>query len=299
MPRMLVLVAGLPRDILGPLIQRLRKSNESLDVLETLPLDSVVYNAKYADDLHGMVGSGLRKDFPVDRRGSWDLNFVVLYLRTADGSERHVVERFDMEALLVPLAIETAWKRAPKRHKTRALIKRLVSRSIQMLCNARLVLRSLAQEVTNRDTRTCVLLPRANFGAEFEKVKECVQGAVANLDSARTFDAAATGCRGSVAEGFGRTLSEWASCVPRSVEGRCQTRSSASMGHEGARRPLRNTGPCPFRRAIRSEIPLRLRSRAKQRETLHELPRGKGTEARTVARQYRAERQHQIARGRD
>ena len=189
MPRMLVLVAGLPRDILGPLIQRLRKSNESLDVLETLPLDSVVYNAKYADDLHGMVGSGLRKDFPVDRRGSWDLNFVVLYLRTADGSERHVVERFDMEALLVPLAIETAWKRAPKRHKTRALIKRLVSRSIQMLCNARLVLRSLAQEVTNRDTRTCVLLPRANFGAEFEKVKECVQGAVANLDSARTFDA--------------------------------------------------------------------------------------------------------------
>ena len=186
---MLVLVAGMPRQMLGPLIKKLKRSNENLDVLETLPLDSTAYSAKYADKLYGMLGSGLRKAIPADCRNWWDFNFVVLYLRRGDGSDHHVVERFDMEALLVPVAIEATSRRAPRGHKNRSLVNGLVSQSIQLLRNARVVLRSLAQEMTNRDTRTCVLLPRANFGVEFEKVKECVQGAVANRDSAGTFDA--------------------------------------------------------------------------------------------------------------
>ena len=181
-----MLVAGCPMDVLGPLIQRLKARNDNLHVLKTLPLNSPVYSAKYADDLYGLLGAELRKIVPLDRRGRWNVNFVVLYLRKTDGSERHVVERFCMEALLVPLALKATLRRAPKRHKSRSLVKGLVSQSIQMLRNARIVLRLLTQEVRNRETRTCVLLPRVNFGTEFEKVKECVQGAVENHHSAET-----------------------------------------------------------------------------------------------------------------
>ena len=189
MPRIVVLVAGLPRGILGPLITRLKRGNENLDVLETLPLGSGVYTAEYAEELYRLVGSRLREVVVVDRGGWWDLNFVVLYVRKQDGSDRHLMARFGMEALLVPLTTETTRRKAPKRHTTNAAINAFVSQSTRMLRNARAILRSLAQEVTNRDTRTCVLLPRANLGIEFEKVKDCVQGAVANRDPAETFDA--------------------------------------------------------------------------------------------------------------
>ena len=68
MPSMLALFAGLPSDILGPFISRLKQGHGSLYVLETLPLASA-YTAQYAEDLHGMVASGLRKIVTEDSQG--------------------------------------------------------------------------------------------------------------------------------------------------------------------------------------------------------------------------------------
>ena len=187
MPRVLVLVAGLPREILGPFITRLKKNNAKVDVLKTLPLDSGSYTPGYAEDLYRTLGSELRRTAGAGSGAWWDLNFIVLFLRKPDGSERHVVERFDMEALLVPLAMETTTGKAPKRHRDGATVNALASQSSKLLRHARLVLGLLAEEVTNRDSRTCVLLPRANFGREFETVRVCVQGAVEGFESPDAF----------------------------------------------------------------------------------------------------------------
>ena len=187
MPRILVLVAGLPRKILGPFITRLKQNNATVDVLETLPLDSGSYTPEYAECLYRMLGSELRGTGGAGS-GAWrGLNFIVLFLRKPDGSEHHVVERFDMEALLVPLAMETTTRKAPKRHRDHVIVNALASQSSKLLRHARMVLSHLAEEVTNRDSRTCVLLPRANFGREFETVRVCVQGAVEGFESRDAF----------------------------------------------------------------------------------------------------------------
>ena len=152
MPRVLVLVAGLPNGILGPLIGRLKKGNADLDVIQTLPLESAGYTAEYAENLYRMVCSTLREVVGSDRSDLWSVNFVVLYLSKKDGSDYYIVKRFDIEALLVPMVMKKPRAKAPKRHEAHIAINELVLQSNQMLRNARMILRSLAQEVTNRDT---------------------------------------------------------------------------------------------------------------------------------------------------
>ena len=189
MRRILVLMAGFPDEILRPLSARLRRRNTNLDVLNTLPLVPGYYTAEYAENLYEMVGSGLRKVVGAECRGWWNWNLVVLYLRKGDGSERHVEDRFDMEALLAPLKMETIRRKAPRRQIVRSIVNELDSKADGILRNARMVLELLAQEVTNRDTKTCVLLPSANFGHEFERVKDCVHHAVEDSKSAEAFAA--------------------------------------------------------------------------------------------------------------
>lgn len=188
MPKTLALFAGLPKDILGPFISRLKASHGHLHVLETLPLAAASYTAQYADDLYGEVGTALRIVTHADRRASWDVTLVVFYLRMPDGSDYHVKRRFDMEALLAPLTIERTRRKAPKKHLDRVAVNNLWEQTTRLLRNARAVLNSVGQQITNRDNRTCLLLPRENYGSEFEKVKECVHGAVENFDSIEAFD---------------------------------------------------------------------------------------------------------------
>ena len=187
MRRILILMAGFPDEILRPLIVRLKNRYVNLEVLDTLPLAPDHYTAKYAESLYGMVGSGLRKLAEAGRGGWWNWNFVVLYLRKEDGSECHVEDRFGMEALLAPLEMETKRRRSPQRQIEQSIVNALESQADGILRNARMVLELLAEEVTHRDSRTCVLLPGANFGDEFEKIKDCVHHAVENSESAEAF----------------------------------------------------------------------------------------------------------------
>lgn len=189
MHRILVLMAGFPDEILRPLIVRLKSRNPNLHVLETFPLVPGPYTAEYVENLYRTVGSQLREVVGAGRGGWWNWNFVVLYLREEDGSECYLEDRFGMEALLAPLRIEPVWRKAPKKHIAQSIVKALDSRADVILRNARKILEHLAEEVTNRDSRTCVLLPRENFGKEFEKVKDCVHHAVEDSESAEAFAA--------------------------------------------------------------------------------------------------------------
>lgn len=187
-PRILVVVAGLPKAILGSFINQLKTSDSGLDVLKTLPLDSTSYTAQYAERLYGLMASGLRK-IPNAGCGTWEgISLVVLYSLKPDGSEHHVVERFDMEALLAPLVMEPKEGKAPKKIIESNIVNNLLPQSKLMLNQVRKILAILANEMTGRDSRTCVLLPRVNFGNGFDEVKDCVHRAVANHDLEGEFE---------------------------------------------------------------------------------------------------------------
>ena len=185
---MVVLFAGLPRDILGPFISRLRRRHANLNVLKTVPLDLESYTAEYANDLYRLLGTELRQIADSDGETPWDLSVVVVYACKPDGSERHVVGQFDVEALLAPLVMQRTRTKAPKKHRDGVVVNGLLEQTTQLLRNARGVLTSIGQELTNRETRTCLLLPRANYGAEFKRVMECVHGAVAGFAGTDAFD---------------------------------------------------------------------------------------------------------------
>lgn len=182
-----VLFAGLPRDFLGRVISRVKKRFDGLHVIETLALDGPHYTARYANDLYALVGRELRELVGSDRYASWNLSIVMLYVVKPDRSEQYIVDRFDTEVLLAPMSLP-APKQGPKRHRAGATVNNLVQQAARLIRSARRVLSKVGEEVTNRDARTCLLLPPVNYGGQFEKVKQCVQHAVAGLTSVEQFD---------------------------------------------------------------------------------------------------------------
>ena len=187
MSKTILLSAGLPTGVIRPFHSGLKKGYSNLHVLETLPMASERYTPRYARDLYNKAVAGLPEIVHADVGSPWDSRFVVLYIRKSDGSERHLIERFGLEALLIPLVMGAPGK-APKKHQSSKLANNLLKQTKRLLGNAQGVLSSVALQLKNRDVRTCLLLPRANYGAEFEKVKNFVQEAVTDFDSMEAFD---------------------------------------------------------------------------------------------------------------
>lgn len=205
MPKVFLLAAGFPVSTLGPLLQKIKNANPDIEVIPTLPMKTQFYTRPYAEALYNMAASNFEGALSTDRMCSWDINFVLLYLRSGTDYDRELIERFDMEALLIPISITQPTSRAPRRHNERKLVNQLFQKSNDLLRNARQVLRSLAQEVTNRETRTCVLLPHANFGSEFNKVKESVHSSVETK---------------TAADAIGDTLRAIENCLKKNNDGR-------------------------------------------------------------------------------
>lgn len=205
MPKVFLLAAGFPASILGPLLRKIKKANADIELVPTLPLKTQFYTSDYAEALYGMAASNFKGTLSTDRKNPWNVNFVLLYMRNRDDYDRNLTERFDMETLLLPISIGPHTSKAPRKHKDHILVNQLFQQSNVLLRNARQVLRSLAQEVTNRDTRTCVLLPHANFGSQFNAVKDSIHSSVETAEAAAAIDS---------------TLKSVANGLPRNHEGR-------------------------------------------------------------------------------
>lgn len=205
MPKVFLLAAGFSSSTLGPLLQKIKRANADIEVMPTLPLQTHVYTNKYAESLYNMAASKFKDDLSTDRKSPWNVNFVLLYMHNGNDYDQNLTDRFDLEALLIPISLNRPTSKAPRRHKEQELVNQLFQESNLLLRNARQVLRSLAQEVTNRDTRTCVLLPQANFGPQFHAVKDSVHNSVKSTTAAAAID---------------NTLKAIASNIPKNHEGR-------------------------------------------------------------------------------
>ncbi len=173
---MLVAVAGLPMKILDPFTQRLAGDHRNLRILAAQPLRSpATYSPEYLDQLYGRIVRGFRRAPEAARHGRWGLNFVLLFL---DRGSTPLIERFGLEALLAPINPEGIRLVVKTASQVNRSVNMLSAYSRRLLHSARQVLATVTHEVTVRDNKTCMLLPRANYGATFDPVPECVQGAV-------------------------------------------------------------------------------------------------------------------------
>ena len=277
-PRVFAAAAGVPPEIGDEFVAGLVKT---LPITSWVPLNrSQSYTASYTKVLYGRLAEKLKTREPPNRRSLLiNANLLLLYLDKEDGSELAIFARFDTEALVAPMRFpdfgNTPLATGNQKRKAANDLIREGKRAIR---HARKLLSIIAEEVSNRDNRTCLLLPPKNFGSGADAVFECVRDASLARDER---------------EEFKKRLDD----VSRSL--RTQRKGSReyfvgqrglvfrSPGKAGARHGLapdleitrwsrcllRDPGTTEVRGVLRPGISLRLRHSRRWRPEFSELPR--------------------------
>ena len=182
-PRILLVVAGIPSKIDREVARELNRKMEHVDVVTCHPLNPRDgYSEEYVAAVYLKFVKSLWKR---DRAEKSDVlrasNVLVLYLDKSDNTDDELVKKFCTEALVLPVTgIDIAVTSLNTKNERNSIVNNLVERGKRTIERAHDWLSVIAEEVTNRDNRTCLLLPPKNFGKGMSSVYRCVQEAVAN-----------------------------------------------------------------------------------------------------------------------
>ena len=177
-PKLLVAVAGIPPEIGDEFVTGF---NKTLPITSLLPLKrSEGYTNSYSKKLYERLACKLKeREQPHRTCLLSNTNLVLLYLHKNDGTESVLFDRFGAEALVVPMkspSIADVDFSTPNQRGRAVNV--LIREGRQMIGQARSLLAMIAEELTNRDNKTCLLLPRKNFGREIDEVFDCVRDVV-------------------------------------------------------------------------------------------------------------------------
>ena len=185
-------IAGIPPqiedDFASAFVKLARGHNVWLLSLLKLHL-SKSYTEEYAKALYYRLACKLKKYEPGDRKNLLrNANLIVLYLDRKDGSESALVEHFGIEALVLPLFIsEITTKPLTTPNQRNIVVNQLVKEVRRAMMHARKLFSVIIEEVTNRDNKTCLLLPPKTFGSAVQDVIAQVQEAGRMREDANQF----------------------------------------------------------------------------------------------------------------
>ena len=145
------------------------------------------YTEKYAARLYQRVANELKKLSSGNReRLLHDATLTLLYVERCERGGNALLERFGVEALLAPSSVpQIVLMRTP--NEIGHVVNMLIRTIRQALRRLRPLQSVILEEITNRDNKTCLLLPPKTFGGRFRTVREQVQMAVRNGDSPDEF----------------------------------------------------------------------------------------------------------------
>ena len=179
-PKIFVIAAGVPGSIGREFVRELRRKMEHIDVVACRPLcQTEGYSAAYTELVYKKFFENLKRRSGL--KGADALrcaNVVLIYLERSDGSSDKLMEKFGTEALVLPIGgvnIETVELHTSNQRNN--VLNDLVERGKRTIERSQKLLSAIAEEVTNRDNRTCLLLPPKNFGKGMGRVRQCVNGA--------------------------------------------------------------------------------------------------------------------------
>ena len=186
--RQFAVVAGIPPELGAKFEDLFNKQTSGWRIITRRDLDPwKPYTSLYAGKLYRQLAGKLRKLEPTDRTKILaNINVILLYLTRGDESESALCEEFGTETLMVPLERPNALglpQATP--NEQRRVVNALVRNGIQSVRKAARLLALIAEEVTNRDNRTCLLLPPKNSGRT--EVCDCVQNAVLERKEVNAF----------------------------------------------------------------------------------------------------------------
>lgn len=185
--RTLLVVAGIPSELGNEFLQGL---NPTLAVFAWLPLRKTErYTNKYADTLYRRMCAKLRRGEqpPRDRLLS-ETRLVLLFVDKDDNSDALIFDRFSVEALVMPFGRDAhAECRLATGNQRRQAANMLVRDARRAIGQAKVLLDGIAGEVTNRDSRTCLLLPPKTFGQRMDSVFSYLKNATSNPVTSKQF----------------------------------------------------------------------------------------------------------------
>ena len=179
-----VLFAGMPPELGTNFVSKFNNRHRHIQILTAPSLKKEApYTADYVEKLYGSLGEMINKKI----KGQNQMNFeiVLLYAKKGNGNIDELVRQFKCESLLVPLQIDTG-SLVTKSQRNRA-INNLVNQAHRAINRASKVLSVIAEEVTTRDNRTCLLLPCRNFGRDFRLIMGAVHAGVLEEDTYSQF----------------------------------------------------------------------------------------------------------------
>ena len=179
-PLLIAVIAGIPSGIGDSFASKFRKRIPDSSIISWLPLKfSEPYSNLYLKRLYEHVADKLKSLDHLDRHNLLlHANLVLLYVDKEDGQDSVVFCRFGVEALIVPIRVPTIGSLPLVTGNQRNnVVNTLVEEGERAIKRAWRLLPVIAEEVTNRDSKTCLLLPRNNFGSKINSVLSCVHNA--------------------------------------------------------------------------------------------------------------------------
>ena len=185
--RMFVVVAGLQPEILWQLAGLFEETrNEDLIPLRRLRCPHG-YTEEYVARLYERVAHELKERLPSDRETLLrNASLTLLYADRVGASEHAIFGKFGVEALIAPLRVPGVVRMHTKNE--RESVANVLFKEIERaLRKVRAIFSVISEEITNRDNRTCLLLPPKSFGHGFWEVCEQVHAAVRSGEGADDF----------------------------------------------------------------------------------------------------------------
>ena len=153
----LMAVAGVPAELGDAFVSGFAKT---LPILSWLPLNRFeCYTRPYCTELYERVAGKLKAREPGNRGNPLaNTNLLLLYLDKQDGSESEIFSEFGIEAMIAPMPypeiLDVPLTSKNQRHKAANDLIREGRRAVR---HAQKLLAIVAEEVTNRDNKTCLL----------------------------------------------------------------------------------------------------------------------------------------------
>jgi len=175
-PQLLAVAAGVPPEIADSFVTK--SLSTAFPIIASLALDwTQRYTKTYSNRLYGKLAAKLKQletEGPVNTLDR--SNLLLFYMDKNDDSEAPLFECFGIESLMIPLSPPSTFTSgllATKNQREQAA-NHLIRQGRRAIRRVESVLAVIAEEVTSRDSKTCLLLPPKNFGRDIGKVLDCV-----------------------------------------------------------------------------------------------------------------------------
>ncbi len=207
---LIVLAAGIPKEFGNEFVSKIRNQVD-ISIISWLPLPyHHSYSDHYATDLYNKFAEKLKSmGGPNPSNSLAKANLLLLYVDKENGNEKELIEKFDTETLMLPLATpRTDLSMQPRTtNQRRRIVNNLVKAAERAIKRGMDIGSMISEEVNNRDNKTCLLLPRRNFGNQIEDVFDFIRS-ITSSNALRKKDMS------SIGEEFRKHLQRVSASIP-------------------------------------------------------------------------------------